>query len=32
VGLDAKVSQNVTVFVDYEAQAGQQSFFAQIGF
>jgi fibronectin-binding autotransporter adhesin len=29
VGLDATVNQNVTVFVDYEAQAGQDDFFAQ---
>jgi outer membrane autotransporter protein len=29
VGLDATVSKNVTVFVDYEAQAGQSNFFAQ---
>jgi outer membrane autotransporter protein len=28
-GLDATVSKNVTVFVDYEAQAGQNNFFAQ---
>jgi outer membrane autotransporter protein len=29
VGLDATVSKNVTVFVDYETQAGQSNFFAQ---
>jgi outer membrane autotransporter protein len=29
VGLDATLSKNVTVFVDYEAQAGQSNFFAQ---
>jgi outer membrane autotransporter protein len=29
VGLDATVSKNVTLFVDYEAQAGQSDFFAQ---
>jgi fibronectin-binding autotransporter adhesin len=29
VGLDATVSKNVTVFVDYETQAGQDNFFAQ---
>jgi outer membrane autotransporter protein len=29
VGLDAKVSKNVTVFIDYEAQAGQNDFFGQ---
>jgi fibronectin-binding autotransporter adhesin len=29
VGLDATVAKNVTLFVDYEAQAGQENFFAQ---
>ena len=29
VGLDAKVSKNVTVFIDYETQVGQDNFFAQ---
>jgi len=29
VGLDATVSKNVTVFVDYETQAGQNNYFAQ---
>jgi len=29
VGLDATVSKNVTVFVDYATQVGQQDFFAQ---
>jgi outer membrane autotransporter protein len=29
VGLDATVCKNVTVFVDYETQAGQNNFFAQ---
>jgi outer membrane lipase/esterase len=29
VGLDAEVAKNVTVFVDYETQAGQNNFFAQ---
>ena len=29
VGLDATVSKNVTVFVDYETQVGQQNYFAQ---
>jgi fibronectin-binding autotransporter adhesin len=29
IGLDAAVSKNVTLFVDYEAQAGQENFFAQ---
>jgi fibronectin-binding autotransporter adhesin len=29
VGLDATVSKNVTLFIDYEAQAGQDDFFAQ---
>jgi outer membrane autotransporter protein len=29
VGLDATVSAKVTVFVDYETQAGQNDFFAQ---
>ena len=28
-GLDAQVSDNVTIFVDYQAQAGQSNFFAQ---
>jgi outer membrane autotransporter protein len=28
-GLDATVNNNVTVFVDYETQAGQQNYFAQ---
>ncbi len=28
-GLDANVSKNVTIFVDYETQAGQQNYFAQ---
>jgi outer membrane autotransporter protein len=28
-GLDATVCKNVTIFVDYEAQAGQDNFFAQ---
>jgi outer membrane autotransporter protein len=29
VGLDATVSKNVTLFVDYETQAGQNNYFAQ---
>jgi outer membrane autotransporter protein len=29
VGLDATVCKNVTVFVDYETQAGQNNYFAQ---
>ncbi|HEY0256367.1 MAG TPA: autotransporter outer membrane beta-barrel domain-containing protein, partial [Candidatus Methylacidiphilales bacterium] len=29
IGLDATLSKNVTVFIDYEAQAGQSDFFAQ---
>jgi outer membrane autotransporter protein len=29
VGLDATVSKNVTVFVDYQTQVGQQNYFAQ---
>jgi fibronectin-binding autotransporter adhesin len=29
VGLDATVAKDVTLFVDYEAQAGQENFFAQ---
>ena len=29
VGLDADIGRNVTVFVDYETQAGQSNFFAQ---
>jgi outer membrane autotransporter protein len=29
VGLDANIGANVTLFVDYETQAGQQNFFAQ---
>ena len=29
VGLDAEVTKNVTVFIDYQTQAGQNDFFAQ---
>jgi uncharacterized protein YhjY with autotransporter beta-barrel domain len=29
LGLDAQVAKNVTVFVDYQTQAGQNDFFAQ---
>jgi uncharacterized protein with beta-barrel porin domain len=29
VGLDATVAKNVTLFVDYETQVGQQNYFAQ---
>ena len=29
VGLDAGVSSNITLFLDYQAQAGQDNFFAQ---
>jgi outer membrane autotransporter protein len=29
LGLDAQVAKNVTVFVDYQTQAGQNNFFAQ---
>ena len=28
-GLDLTVDKNVTVFIDYEAQAGQDNFFGQ---
>ncbi len=29
VGLDANIGRNVTIFADYETQAGQQNYFAQ---
>ncbi len=29
VGLDANVTRNVTVFIDYETQVGQNNFYAQ---
>jgi outer membrane autotransporter protein len=28
-GLDAGITSNITLFVDYQAQAGQADFFAQ---
>jgi outer membrane autotransporter protein len=29
IGLDANIGQNITLFADYETQAGQQNYFAQ---